>query len=491
MNFLAAQLEVSFFVVHDDVAATGYTAGAHASGNNRCMGGHTAANGQDALCMVHAFNIFRRGLQTNQNDLLAFLAFFGSFLCGKDNLAAGSARGSSQTGANLFGSLECFGIKLWVQQSVQLFWLDHADRFFFGDHALVHQVAGNLDGSGSGSLAVAGLEHKQFAVFDGELHVLHISVMLFQTVCNVAELLIHFRHDVFQLIDVLWGSDAGYNVLALCVDQKFAQQLVFAGGRVTGEGYAGTGIVAGVAKYHGLYVDRSTPGGWNVIHSSVVDCAWVIPGTEYSFDSAHQLLFWVLREVCTNLLFIVGFKFDNHVLEVFCIQLGVQFNALCLFHLVDDDLKVVLWNLHYNVGVHLNEATVGVVGKTLILGQLCKAFHYLVVESQVEDGVHHARHGSSCTGADGNQQRIVDVSEFFAGKLFEFSEVFKDFSLDFRADLFAVFIILGACLGCNGEALWNRHTEYGHFCKVCAFAAEQFTHFCVSFRKRINKFLVQ
>ena len=104
---------------------------------------------------------------------------------------------------------------------------------------------------------------------------------------------------------------------------------------------------------------------------------------------------------------------------------------------------------------------------------------------------HHARHGSSCTGADGNQQRIVDVAEFFAGKLFEFSKVFKDFSLDFRADLFAVFIILGACLGCNGEALWNRHTEYGHFCKVCAFASEQFTHFCVSFRKRINKFLVQ
>ena len=151
----------------------------------------------------------------------------------------------------------------------------------------------------------------------------------------------------------------------------------------------------------------------------------------------------------------------------------------------------MLWNFHNNIGVHLNEATVGVVSKALILGQLCKAFNDLVVESQVEDGVHHARHGSSCTGADRNQQRVVDVAEFFAGKLFEFSKVFKDFSLDFRADLFAVFIILGACLGCNGEALWNRHTEYGHFCKVCAFAAKQFTHFCVSLRKRINKFLVQ
>lgn len=208
------------------------------------------------------------------------------------------------------------------------------------------------------------------------------------------------------------GSDTGYNVLALCIDQKFAEQLVFAGGRVTGEGYAGTGIVAGVAEYHGLHVDRSTPGGRDVVHSSVVDCARVIPGAEYSLDSTHQLLFWVLWEVCTNLLFIVGFKFDDHALEVFCIQLGVQFNALCLFHLVDDDLKVVLWNFHNNIGVHLNEATVGVVSKALILGQLCKAFNDLVVESQVEDGVHHARHGSSCTGADRNQQRVVDVTEF-------------------------------------------------------------------------------
>ena len=57
--------------------------------------------------------------------------------------------------------------------------------------------------------------------------------MFFQTMCNITELLIHFRHDVFKLIDVLWGSDTGYNVLALCIDQKLAEQLVFAGGMVT------------------------------------------------------------------------------------------------------------------------------------------------------------------------------------------------------------------------------------------------------------------
>ena len=134
-DLLAAQLKVALCVVHDDVAAAGYAAGAHAARNNRRVGGHAAANGQDALCVVHALDIFRGGFQTDQNNLLALLAFLGGFLSGEDNLAAGSARGSSQTGADLFCVLERLCVKLWVQQRVELFWIDHADGLFLGDHA--------------------------------------------------------------------------------------------------------------------------------------------------------------------------------------------------------------------------------------------------------------------------------------------------------------------------------------------------------------------
>src|SRR5699024_9116879 len=117
-DLLAAQLEVTIFIVHYDVAAAGYTAGTHTTSNNCCVRGHTAANGQDALCIVHTFDIFRRGLQTNQNNLLTFLAFFGCFFSSKYNFTASSTWGSSQTGADLFGSLQSFCIKLWVQQSI-------------------------------------------------------------------------------------------------------------------------------------------------------------------------------------------------------------------------------------------------------------------------------------------------------------------------------------------------------------------------------------
>ena len=53
------------------VAATGDTAGAHTTGNNGGVRGHTAADSQDALSGLHALNVLGRGLQTDQDHLLA------------------------------------------------------------------------------------------------------------------------------------------------------------------------------------------------------------------------------------------------------------------------------------------------------------------------------------------------------------------------------------------------------------------------------------
>ena len=38
-----------------------------------------------------------------------------------------------------------------VQQRVEALRVDHGDGFFFGDHALVDQIAGDLHGGGSGA----------------------------------------------------------------------------------------------------------------------------------------------------------------------------------------------------------------------------------------------------------------------------------------------------------------------------------------------------
>ena len=74
MEGLASQFELLVLLIHLDVAAAGDAAGAHAAGHNGGVGGHAAADGEDALGGLHALDVLGRGLQTDQDHLLAPLA---------------------------------------------------------------------------------------------------------------------------------------------------------------------------------------------------------------------------------------------------------------------------------------------------------------------------------------------------------------------------------------------------------------------------------
>ena len=90
MVFFSSQNELLVRFVHNDIGAAGYTAGTHTTCNYCCMAGHTTADSQDTLSSLHTFNIFRRGLQTNQNYLLAFCLPSLCIFCCKYDLTAGS-----------------------------------------------------------------------------------------------------------------------------------------------------------------------------------------------------------------------------------------------------------------------------------------------------------------------------------------------------------------------------------------------------------------
>ena len=70
---LACEGELLVLFVHFDLAAAGDTAGTHATGNNSCVRGHTAANSQDTLRSLHAGDILGRSLKTDKDNLLALL----------------------------------------------------------------------------------------------------------------------------------------------------------------------------------------------------------------------------------------------------------------------------------------------------------------------------------------------------------------------------------------------------------------------------------
>ena len=483
---LAGQLEGLGFLVHLDRAAAGDAARAHAAGNDSRVGGHAAADGQNALRVVHTLDILGRGLQTDKHDLMTVLGPVCCFLGGENDLTAGSARRRGQARADDLGLLQGGRIERRVQERIEALRVDHGDGLFLGDHALVYEIAGDLHRGGSGALAVAGLEHIELLVLNGELHILHIAVVIFELGADIGKLLVCLRHDLGQLVDGLRGADAGHDVFTLRVHQELAEQLLFAGGGVAGKRDARAGGIAGIAEDHGLDVDSSAPVGGNIVHAAVVDRAGIVPGAEDGLDGAHQLHFRVLREFLAELVLVFGLELLSQLLEIVGIELGVELHALLFLHLVDELLKILLADLHDNVGVHLDEAAVGVVCKAGIVGFLGKGDDDLVVQAKVQDGVHHAGHGSACAGADGDEQRVVQITELLTGHLLELFDVLHDLGLDLGVDLVVVLIVLRAGLGRDGEALRDRHAEVGHFGQVRALAAEQLAHFAVAFGEKID-----
>ena len=201
-----------------------------------------------------------------------------------------------------------FGIDGRMQQLVERHRLDPRHRLFPGDQLLVGKLDRDAQRGLRGALAVPRLQHPELALLDGELHVLHVAVVLFERAVDAGQLLERRGHRLFhrRLVgagllarrfgDLLRRADARDHVLALGVDQEFAVEPLLAGRRIAREGNAGRRGVAHVAEHHRLHVDRGAPAFRNVVQPAIGDGARVHPRAEHRADRAPQLLARVLRE---------------------------------------------------------------------------------------------------------------------------------------------------------------------------------------------------
>ena len=67
-----------------------------------------------------------------------------------------------------------------MRKNIDLAGADPGHGLLLGDQALFHHVHGDANGGLGRAFAVAGLQHPEFALLDGKLHVLHVAVVLFQ-----------------------------------------------------------------------------------------------------------------------------------------------------------------------------------------------------------------------------------------------------------------------------------------------------------------------
>ena len=131
-------------------------------------------------------------------------------------------------------------------------------------------------------------------------------------------------------------------------------------------------------------------------------------------------------------------------------------NALCFFYFIDDLLKIRLRNFHNNIRIHLDKSAVGIIRKSRIAGLLCKAFHRYVIQTQIQDRIHHTGHGSSRAGTDRYQKRIFGIAEFLTLKSLQEYERSHNLLFYLMRDPLAALIIIGTSLCGYSKSLRDR-----------------------------------
>ena len=125
-----------------------------------------------------------------------------------------------------------------MQERLERARVDGRNRFRRAQETLVDGVDREAHGGLRGPLGGARLEHVETALLDSELGVLHVPEVTLELAQQLPELGVDLGHPAGELMKVARGPHAGYDVLALSVDQEVAAGLRRTGHLVAREGDA-------------------------------------------------------------------------------------------------------------------------------------------------------------------------------------------------------------------------------------------------------------
>ncbi len=86
-------------------------------------------------------------------------------------------------------------------------------------------------------------------------------------------------------------------------------------------------------------------------------------------------------------------------------QVGVERIALAVLEGIENVLEMMMLEAEHHVRIHRDESAVAVIGEAAIAGHFGQRFDRLVVETEIEHGIHHARHRGAAAGTHRNQQQ--------------------------------------------------------------------------------------
>src|SRR5579884_4119105 len=363
-----------------------------------------------------------------------------------------------------------------VEELIELRRRDAANGGLLIDESLLDHVHRDLHRGRTGALAVARLQHVQDAFLHRELEILHVLVVLFEVRGDVAKLAVDVRVPGLEFADGLRRADAGDHILALCIDQELAVEDLLARTGVAREPDAGAGGLAHVPEHHGLDVAGGAQAVRDLLHLAVVGRFGRPPGHEYRVAGQDELLARILREFALGGLLNDLLVLGDDGLQVLGGQVGIELGLPLVLAGVEGLVEQRHVDAERDFTEHLDEAAVAVVGKPRVAGLGGQAFHGLVIEAEVEDGVHHAGHGELGARAHAEQQRIGGVAELLARQAFQLFDGLPDLLVDFGGHFLIVIEEDVADVGDDRESRGDRHTGAAHLGQAGTFSAQQIPH---------------
>ena len=158
------------------------------------------------------------------------------------------------------------------------------------------------------------------------------------------------------------------------------------------------------------------------------------------------------------------------------LEVGVGLDAGALFRLGQRVLELLAVDAHHGLAEHLDEPASCIEREALVIGERGEALGGVLVEAEVEDGVHHARHRELGPGPNADEERVVRIPEALLGLSLEALERGQRLLPQARWELALVDEISAAGFGGDGEARGYGHSCPCHLGGAGALAAEQVAH---------------
>ena len=443
---------------------------AHAACHDGRMRGLPAAAGEDARRRDHALEVIGVRLTPDEDHVLSGRRPLDSRgRVEHDPADSGPGRCVHAAGDEV---VRLVGAEAREHQLRELRAVHAHEGLVHRDDALIDQLDRDAERRPGRALAHAGLQHPQLAPLDRELDVAQVAVVQLEPMHDVHELRVRGRVDCLEVLQRHRVADAGDDVLALGIGQVVAVDATRTRARVARERHAGAGAGAGVAERHRLHVDRRAEVVRDALLPAVEPRAVGVPRREHGHDREVELLVRVLRERLARAVEDDRLVDADEVLQRLHRQFDVGGDLEVDLLLLERVLEVVAVQAEDGLAEHLDEAPIGVPREVLVVGVPGEPVDALVVESDVEDRLHHARHREAGARSHGHEQGVLRRAQRTAHLLLQPRDMLRDLVAEALGAL-AVEQVVAAGLRGDREPRRHRQPHARHLGEIGALPAQQ------------------